>query len=115
MTHAVGEASRRFAEATKEMRGATQELQSDLDQTREQLKRGVLELPEETRQSAEAMRRVVADQITALNELSEIISRHGKTLDLSSPALGEPRHVAARSEAWPAVETRRPTNGEAYD
>jgi hypothetical protein len=54
----------------------------------------VLELPEETRESAEAMRRVVSDQITALNELSEIITRHGKTLDLSTPSMGEPRHVA---------------------
>jgi hypothetical protein len=43
------------------------------------------------------MRRVVGDQIKALSELSEIINRHGKSFDLSSPALGEPR--AARMEA----------------
>jgi hypothetical protein len=101
------------------------------------MKRGILELPEETRESADAMRRVVADQITALNELSEIISRHGKTLDLSSPSLGEPRHVAPRppepkpvaaavgaeTTSWsegeasvasshrPLAEARRATNG----
>jgi hypothetical protein len=51
------------------------------------------------------MRRVVGDQIKALSDLSEIITRHGKQLDLSSPALGEPRarvseaHFAAGSEA----------------
>ena len=49
----------------------------------------MLELPEETRESTEAMRRVVGDQIKALSELREIIARHGKTLDISSPALGE--------------------------
>ena len=58
------------------------------------MRRGVLDLPEEARESAEAMRRVVGDQIKALSELSEIISRHGKTLDLSSPTLGEPRASA---------------------
>jgi hypothetical protein len=56
-----------------------------------------MELPEEARESAEAMRRVVGDQIKALSELSDIISRHGKTLDISSPQLGEPRAAQARS------------------
>ena len=67
-----------------EMRSATQEMQSDLDMTRSELKKGVLDLPEEARESTAAMRRVVGDQIEALSELSEIISRHGKTLDIST-------------------------------
>jgi hypothetical protein len=79
------------------MRETTSQIQKELDETREHIKRGVLELPEETRQNADAMRRVVSDQIQALGALSEIITRHGKTLDLSSPALGEPRNVEARS------------------
>jgi hypothetical protein len=91
MGQSMTELSRRFAEASREMRQATQDLQRDLSVTREELRRGVLELPEEARESAEAMRRVVGDQIKALTELSEIINRHGKNLDLSSPALGEPR------------------------
>ena len=103
------------------MRLATQELQHDLNITRGELKKGVLEMPEEARESAEAMRRVVSDQIKALSDLSEIISRHGKTLDLSSPSLGEPRMasprniemqpvaaaVGAESRAWAGVEQRR--------
>ena len=93
------------------MRQATQELQRDLGETREEIKRGVLELPEEARESADAMRRVVGDQIKALSELSEIINRHGKTLDLSSPALGEPRPAQPRSiemqpVARPSVPSR---------
>jgi hypothetical protein len=93
---AITEATRRFGEATREMRTATQDLQRDLNVTRDEVRRGVLELPEEAREGAEAMRRVVSEQIRALSELSEIINRHGKTLDLSSPSLGEPR-------AYPAV------------
>src|SRR4029079_5200561 len=94
---AVGEASRKFTEATREMRQVAQELQRDVGDARDEIKRGILELPEETRESADAMRRVVSDQIRALGELSEIITRHGKTLDLSSPALGEPRHIPMRT------------------
>jgi hypothetical protein len=101
------------------MRTATQDLQRDLNVTRDEVRRGVLELPEEAREGAEAMRRVVSEQIRALSELSEIISRHGKTLDLSSPALGEPRltyqaaAVGAEALAAPAryPEAPRPANG----
>jgi hypothetical protein len=113
------------------MRQATQDLQRDLSVTREELRRGVLELPEEAREGAEAMRRVVGDQIRALTELSEIINRHGKNLDLSSPALGEPRirlegtaiavepaplappTVAEPAAARYAAEPRRGGNGSA--
>jgi hypothetical protein len=91
MGTAITELSRRFSEASREMRQATQDLQRDLGATREELRRGVLELPEEAREGAEAMRRVVGDQIKALTELSDIINRHGKNLDLSTPSMGEPR------------------------
>src|SRR6185295_6270269 len=103
MASAVGEASRKFAEATHEMRSAAQELQRDLNEARDEMKRGILELPEETRESADAMRRVVSDQIRALSELSEIITRHGKTLDLSSPSLGEPRQLPNRTSEMPVA------------
>jgi hypothetical protein len=101
MTSSIGEASKRFNEAAKEMRGATRELQNDLDETRTELKKGVLDLPEEARESTEAMRRVVGDQIKALSELSEIIARHGKTLDVSSPTLGEHRMATSRPALAP--------------
>jgi ABC-type transporter Mla subunit MlaD len=111
MGQSVGEATRRFGEATREMRHAMQELQRELNTTREELKRGVLELPEEAREGAETMRRVVGDQIKALSDLSEIITRHGKQLDLSTPALGEPRMVRAVGEQYaPAAEA--PAAGE---
>jgi ABC-type transporter Mla subunit MlaD len=130
MGSAITEVSKRFAEATRDMRQATQEVQRDLSITREELRRGVLELPEEAREGAEAMRRVVGDQIKALTELSEIINRHGKNFDLSSPTLGEPRiridaaaavnaepvssaydSGAAQARYSPAPEPRRASNG----
>ncbi|MEQ9688405.1 MAG: hypothetical protein RLO48_01625, partial [Bauldia litoralis] len=104
-------AAKNFGEATKEMRGAMQEVQRDLDQTRAELKRGVLEMPEETRESAEAMRRVVGDQIKALSELSDIIARHGKTLDVYSPSLGEARATPIHQIEMPAAAVAATAGG----
>ena len=92
-----------FSEATREMRAATKDLQRDLDETRTEIKKGVMELPEEARESSESMRRVIGDQIQALTELSDIISRHGKALDVSSPALGERPIARQMVESAPAV------------
>ena len=44
--------------------------------TRSELRRGILELPQETADSASQMRRVIVDQIEALAELNRIVARH---------------------------------------
>ena len=58
----------------------------DIDSARNELKRAVIDLPEETRSNADAMRRVVADQIAALNALSDVVRRQSGTLDFSTPS-----------------------------
>ena len=75
----------RFSETAREVRDVASEVQTSLDQTRVELKRGVLELPHETRESADAMRRVVADQLKALAELNEIVSRHARDMETVEP------------------------------
>jgi hypothetical protein len=89
----------RFGEAARELREVADEVQRSLDQTRDALKRGILELPHETRESTAAMRRVVADQIKALSELNEIVTRHGR-----GPELVEPRRMPYREEVTTAPE-----------
>ena len=83
---------------------------SELEATRAELRRGILELPQETAESAAQMRRVIVDQIEALAELNRIVARHGRSLDTAEPARREaapsrhgggraqraPRHAAAR-------------------
>ena len=81
----VATASERLTSTSGEMRTVAQQLVSELEATREEVRRGVFELPQEAQESAAAMRRAVADQIKALNELSEIVSRHGGSLDTSVP------------------------------
>ena len=49
--------------------------------TRQELRRGILELPQETAESAAQMRRVIVDQIEALAELNRIVARHGREFE----------------------------------
>ena len=115
------EMNERFAVAARELRDMAEEVQRSLELTREELKRGVLELPEETRESAAAMRRVVADQIKALSELNDIVARHGRRVDLSEARRGasstfrggggggeEPTAPIRAPQAAPVQELPRP-------
>ncbi len=63
----------------------SREIQNELSATREALRASVAELPQETAQQAASMRRIVADQIKALEELSEIVTRSGRSFDVSAP------------------------------
>ncbi len=85
-THEIfREASERFAEVVQGMKQMTAEMQRELEATRAELRRGILELPHETAESAAQMRRVVVDQIEALAELNRIVARHGRNLDTVEP------------------------------
>jgi hypothetical protein len=81
----LGQSTARFEVAANEMRGISREIQRELETTREELRRNALVLPQETAEQTAAMRRVVADQIKALNELTDIVARSGHSYDLSDP------------------------------
>ncbi len=110
MQQALEEATRRFTETAASMRETAKEVGSELEATRSELARGVMELPEETKTSAAAMRRVVAEQIEALSELNAIVRAQSATHDFSerrTPPRTEPREPAPapRSEpVRPAIE-----------
>ncbi len=80
------QAGERFAEVMAGMKQMAAEMQRELDATRAELRRGILELPQETAESAAQMRRVIVDQIEALAELNRIVARHGRNLDSVEPA-----------------------------
>ena len=67
------------------------EMQRELDATRGELRKGILEMPQETAESTAQMRRVIVDQIEALAELNRIVGRHGRGLEPSEPRAPEPR------------------------
>ena len=98
------------------------EMQRELETTRTELRRGILELPQETAESAAQMRRVIVDQIEALAELNRIVARHGRGMmppsrraanravaaastRAEAPRYAEPRMDAPRMEP-PRMEQR---------
>jgi ElaB/YqjD/DUF883 family membrane-anchored ribosome-binding protein len=112
---AVEEAVGRFSGATDEIRRAANEIRRELDMTREELKRGAFDLPEEAKENASVMRRAVAEQIKALQELSDIIGKSSGQLEIAQPrqqAVAQQQPVAAATvravAQQPAAEPRRP-------
>ena len=85
----------------------TTEIQRELETTRDQVSRGVADLPRETAEQASTMRRIVGDQIKALNELTAIVTRAGRGHDVAeaAPAMPAARHIAPAPQ--PAPELRR--------
>jgi hypothetical protein len=105
----LAQATEQFQHAAEELRAISASIQQELAATRAELKRGVFELPRETQEATSAMRRVVAEQIKALNDLSEIVAGSGRTLDVSEGVA--PRASASRAEEGRGLrlpEPRRP-------
>ncbi len=98
VTDIIEQATGRFADATEEMRGTAASIRAELEATRTELKRGVMELPEETRESTAKMRRAVSEQINALKELSDIVAKSGRMYD-ASPSQAEQRIAPAPAES----------------
>jgi hypothetical protein len=89
------QSTERFTEVIHGMKHMASEMQRELETTRAELRRGILELPQETAESAAQMRRVIVDQIEALAELNRIVARHGRGLDVVEP--GTARRAAGGS------------------
>jgi hypothetical protein len=94
--HLLQQATDRFAEIMHNMKQMSLEMQRELEATRNQLRRGVLELPEETAESMAQMRRVIVDQMEALAELNRIVARHGRAMD----TVGTPTEQAAPKRSF---------------
>ncbi|MCG6859253.1 MAG: hypothetical protein LJE67_14435 [Salaquimonas sp.] len=84
----------RLSDTVEAMRSASEDIRTELESTRSQMRRGVMELPVEVKESADSMRRVLVDQISALKELSEIVTKSGKAYDMVPPVT-QPRLAAA--------------------
>ncbi len=103
----------RFTEVMKGMKEMAVDMQQELENTRAELRRGILELPQETAESAAQMRRVIVDQIEALAELNRIVARHGRSLDAVEPMRreAEPAFAAAAGGGRPQARPARVDTG----
>jgi hypothetical protein len=79
-----------FNETTQQVRNSTHQAAAELEHTQSELKRQAKSLPETTKQSAKAMRRALQDQLSALDSLTEITSRHGYSGQISKPDARQP-------------------------
>ncbi len=74
----------KFASLVSSMKQMAAEMHHQLEATRTEFRRGVLDMPQEAAESTAQMRRVIVDQIEALAELNRIVARHGRGLDVVS-------------------------------
>jgi phosphoglycolate phosphatase-like HAD superfamily hydrolase len=98
LRQAVEEAVARFDGATEEIRRSATEIRKELDMTRNELKRGAFDLPEEAKESAAAMRRAVAEQIKALQDISQIVGKSTRQFEVSDQSM---RAMASAQPAPP--------------
>jgi Skp family chaperone for outer membrane proteins len=78
------QSAEKFATLVSSMKQMASEMHHELEATRNELRRGVLEMPQEAAESTAQMRKVIVDQIEALAELNRIVAHHGRGLDVVS-------------------------------
>ena len=86
MEDVLGRLTSRFDETTSHIRLATSQIAEEVEAARNEISKGITELPRETQEQASAMRRVVGDQIKALNELSALVVSSGRAADMARSA-----------------------------
>jgi hypothetical protein len=72
----------KFSSMVASMKQMAAEMHNELESTRTELRRGVLDMPQEAAESTAQMRKVIVDQIEALAELNRIVAHHGRGLDV---------------------------------
>ena len=78
------QSAEKFGTLVSSMKQMASEMHHELEATRNDLRRGVLEMPQEAAESTAQMRKVIVDQIEALAELNRIVAHHGRGLDVVS-------------------------------
>ncbi|TAI59837.1 negative regulator of septation ring formation, partial [Bradyrhizobium sp. Leo170] len=78
------ESTEKFSAMVQSMKQMAAEMHNELEATRTELRRGVLEMPQEAAENTAQMRKVIVDQIEALAELNRIVAQHGRGLDVAT-------------------------------
>jgi hypothetical protein len=124
----IESATRRFSEATEDMRRTAQSIRGELEETRAELKKGAIDMPVEAKESTTAIRRAVSEQINALKELSDIVAKSGRMFDVSdrgssraapaalilAPVARAPEQPRRPAQPPVATERRAPAADQAF-
>lgn len=101
----------RFTEIVGQLKNMTASVQQDLEATRSELQHGLIDLPHQATDHITTLRRVVAEQIQALNELSGIVTRAGRAVDVPErlvEAVASPKAAANGAAAMPYTASATP-------
>ncbi len=113
------QSTEKFANLVSSMKQMAFEMHNELEATRNELRRGVLEMPQEAAESTAQMRKVIVDQIEALAELNRIVAQHGRGLDVSTTgrasAQRQEEPMMAAASAARDTETRVPRHRQRLD
>ena len=104
------QSTEKFGAMVVAMKQMASEMHHELEATRNELRRGVLEMPQEAADNTAQMRKVIVDQIEALAELNRIVAHHGRGLDVvsSNRASAQRQEEPALAVAGGRTDTRMP-------
>lgn len=95
-----------FSATAGQVREVSADIIRDIETTRRALEAGGMDIPAQAKQATTNLKRVVQDQLRAVSELGDIVTRSGVALDVAEPRRDEP---ANRSQPRKPV----PFSGEA--
>ena len=99
------QSTEKFGAMVQSMKQMAAEMHNELEATRNELRRGVLEMPQEAADNTAQMRKVIVDQIEALAELNRIVAHHGRGLDVVTAGRASVQRqeepVMAAASRWP--------------
>lgn len=101
VTRQLGSLTSRFDETSSEVRQHAARTAAEIGAEQARLKQQIETLPTMTRESSDAMRRALQDQLRALEQLSTLTQRSAQARDVTAPIPG-----GAASSASPAYEPR---------
>lgn len=108
MSHQVGSLSSRLTETTDEIRSRARLAAEELAREQEALRKQAQAIPDATRQSTDAMRRVLAEQLAALDQVSRIAEREKRAMDIAPPAIPAPAQHQAQPAPPPPPQQQQP-------
>lgn len=112
----LGDLTSRFDRTSEEVRAKAHEASLAIEEEQARLREKLATMPGNSRESAEAMRRALQDQLSALEQLSDIASREGRNRDVTQPdgvgghpMIANTAPPAGSSHAYPG-DNRRSAN-----
>ena len=80
----------RLAGVMRQLGDTARNASSDLQLASNELSKRIDDLPDEAMESADALRQVLEDQVSALASIAEIVVRHARVIDRSAPTAEQP-------------------------